>query len=80
MTKKFQDNHQENSRVVLLKRIAEALNCEVGDITGTMSPEFNETLALLRMWMTIEDKQDRLKVLAFVRTVSSGLNTNGDSR
>jgi hypothetical protein len=32
------------------------------------------------MWMKIEDKQDRLKVLAFVRTVSGGFDTEGESQ
>jgi hypothetical protein len=80
MTEKFQDATLESSRAVLLKRIAETLNCEADDIVGTASVDLNETSALLGMWMKIEDKQDRLKVLAFVRTVSGGFDTEGESQ
>jgi hypothetical protein len=54
----------------VLERIAETLDCSVSDFSEPTSSNLNQTAELLCMWLMIGNEQDRLKVLAIVRSIA----------
>jgi hypothetical protein len=61
---------QAGERSSLLERIAEALDCSIADLAGPTPNDLSQTVELLRLWMTIDSGQDRLKVLACIRNIA----------
>lgn len=57
-----------------MNQIAETLDCPVEAFSDPSSLERNQTVELLRLWAMIEDEQDRLKVLSFLRGVAPRTN------
>jgi hypothetical protein len=53
----------------VLERIAETLDCSVSDFSEPTSNNLNQTAELLCMWLMIKNEQDRLKVLACMRSI-----------
>ena len=53
-----------------LKRIAKALNCPVEAFSEPSSDSVAQTNELLRLWLTIEQEQDRAKALCFLRSIA----------
>ena len=64
----------------VLERIAETLDCSVSDFSEPTSSNLNQTAELLCMWLMIGNEQDRLKVLAIVRSIAPTVATQQHSR
>lgn len=69
MSTKTQSCDHGGEQSVLLKKIADTLDCSVSDFVGPGSSDLSQTVELMHMWMTLEHEQDRLKVLALIRNI-----------
>lgn len=56
----------------LLSRIAAALDCPIEAFSDLSALDRNQTVELLRLWASLRDEEDRLKVLSFLRGVAPG--------
>lgn len=54
---------------MLLTRISEVLGRPVSDFFDPKTCDLGHTTELLRLWLTINDEQDRMKVLSFIRSI-----------
>lgn len=51
----------------MLRRLAAALDCPVESFVRPNSSELGQTAELLGLWMGLARKEDRAKVLAYIR-------------
>lgn len=63
-----------NVSSLLLARIAKVLDRPVSDFTDPAICDLGQTSELLRLWISINGKDDRMKVLGFMRTVKDANN------
>lgn len=54
---------------MLLAKISQVLDRPVSDFFETEPRDLGHTTELLRLWLTINDEQDRMKVLSFIRSI-----------
>lgn len=62
----------------MLDRLAASLGYSTEAFFDLALTEEGQTLELLRLWLTIEDEQDRAKVLTLMRSLSGNIQASGE--
>ncbi|KQP48800.1 hypothetical protein ASF34_20900 [Methylobacterium sp. Leaf106] len=61
-----------NQKAALLNKLATALDCPVSAFSESSLGDPTQTAELLRLWAMVDDEQDRLNVLSFIRSLAHG--------
>lgn len=69
MSEKGKSPQISKASSVLLTKISQVLDRPVADFFETEPRDLNHTTELLRLWLAINDEQDRMKVLSFIRSI-----------
>ena len=67
-----------NEQNETLRRLAVSLGCSTEAFSDPTATEEGQTLEFLRLWLTIEDGQDRAEVLALMRSMSVRAHASGE--
>lgn len=55
-----------------LKKLADALGCDISIFTQNKPHDLFQTNELLLLWHKLKDKQDRVKLLVFMHSIIEG--------
>lgn len=55
----------------IIERIASTLGCTIESILSKNNPDLEQTSDLLSLWISIENVQDRAKVLTYARIIAA---------
>lgn len=63
----------------MLDRLAASVGCSTEAFSDPTATQEGQTLEVLRLWLSVEDGQDRAKVLTLLRSLGGNMQVSGES-